>query len=152
MIPVILLVVFLVLLSAASLVSALVSAPGRFLGNTLWFVLGGWTALGYYLVGAFLCLTIVGIPAGKQIIKIGRVAALPFGLEVQPSPLSGVLCTLGNVLWAVCFGWEMFLAHLASAVACAATIVGIPFAMQHVKLMAVCLVPFGCAVVHPRSS
>ena len=41
------------------------------------------------------------------------------------------------------FGWEIALVHLGSAAVLAITIVGIPFALQHVKLIPLALFPFG---------
>jgi uncharacterized membrane protein YccF (DUF307 family) len=43
----------------------------------------------------------------------------------------------------VLFGWEIALAHLGSAALLAITIIGIPFALQHVKLIPLALFPFG---------
>ena len=48
-----------------------------------------------------------------------------------------------NVIWLVLFGWEIALAHLTSALVLAVTIVGIPFAWQHIKLIPLALMPFG---------
>ena len=48
--------------------------------NILWAILGGWeTALGFFLTGAILCITIIGIPFGKQYFKMAHVAFLPLG-------------------------------------------------------------------------
>ena len=48
-----------------------------------------------------------------------------------------------NVIWLIFIGWEIALAHLASAVVLAITIIGIPFAIQHIKLIPLALFPFG---------
>jgi uncharacterized membrane protein YccF (DUF307 family) len=48
-----------------------------------------------------------------------------------------------NVLWLVLCGWEIALAHLALAIVLAITVVGLPFAFQHLKLIPLCLLPFG---------
>ncbi len=51
--------------------------------NTLWLVFLGWEAFLVYLVAALLCcITIVGIPAGMQALKFGKLAFAPFGAEV----------------------------------------------------------------------
>ena len=34
------------------------------------------------LIGCVFCITIIGIPFGKQFFKIARVALLPFGAKV----------------------------------------------------------------------
>ncbi|HUO87212.1 MAG TPA: YccF domain-containing protein [Thermoanaerobaculia bacterium] len=115
------------------------------LGNILWLLLGGLIAgLGYLLGGALLCVTIVGIPFGLQAIKLGVATFAPFGKQVVTRPGGdGCLPVVFNVLWIVLFGWEIAIAHLLSAAVLAITIVGIPFALQHVKLVPLALFPFG---------
>ena len=116
-----------------------------FLGNVLWFLFGGlWSFLGYCIGGFALCLTIIGIPFGLQAFKLGFASLAPFGKEVKTienadSPLRVVF----NILWIVCFGWEIALMHLGLGLAMAVTVVGIPFAWQHLKLVPLCLLPFG---------
>jgi uncharacterized membrane protein YccF (DUF307 family) len=58
-----------------------------------------------------------------------------------------VSSTLLNVLWLILAGWWLALHHLALALALAVTIVGIPFAWQHVKLAMLSLTPVGKLVV-----
>ncbi|MBO4457397.1 MAG: YccF domain-containing protein [Butyrivibrio sp.] len=51
--------------------------------NILWIIFSGWElALGNLVIGCLLCITIIGIPFGKQFFKIARVALLPFGAKV----------------------------------------------------------------------
>ena len=51
--------------------------------NLLWLVLFGWELfLAHLVVGAVLCLTIVGIPFGVQAFKLSVLALWPFGREV----------------------------------------------------------------------
>lgn len=115
------------------------------LGNVLWLLLGGLVAgLGYLLGGVLLCVTIVGIPFGLQAMKLGMATFAPFGKVVVTKPGGdGCLPVVFNVLWIALFGWEIALAHLISAALLAITIVGIPFAAQHVKLIPLALLPFG---------
>ena len=50
-----------------------------FLLNVIWFLVSGWLlALGNFLLGLVLCITIVGIPFGKQFFKIAKLALRPF--------------------------------------------------------------------------
>lgn len=49
--------------------------------NVLWMVIDIY-ALVTLLIGAILCVTIIGIPFGKQCFKIARLAAVPFGALV----------------------------------------------------------------------
>ncbi len=55
-----------------------------FLLNVLWFFISGIElALVNFVLGCVLCLTIVGIPFGKQFFKIAKVALMPFGTTVR---------------------------------------------------------------------
>jgi uncharacterized membrane protein YccF (DUF307 family) len=116
-----------------------------FLGNVVWFVFGGFFAcLGYVIGGLGLCLTIVGIPFGVQTIKLGFAALAPFGKQVVDAPnANSPLRIVFNLIWLVLFGWEIALAHLGSALVLAVTIIGIPFALQHLKMVPLALFPFG---------
>ena len=115
------------------------------LGNVVWLVFGGLiAALGYIIGGLLLCITVVGIPFGMQSMKIGVATLTPFGKEVvEVKQANSALRILFNLLWLVLFGWEIALAHLLSALILAVTILGIPFAKQHVKLIPLSLFPFG---------
>ena len=114
------------------------------LGNIIWIIFGGFTALGYVIGGIGLCLTIIGIPFGIQAIKLGIASLAPFGKEVVFHESSGeTLVILFNIIWLVLFGWEIALLHLTLAAILAVTIIGIPFAFQHVKLIPLSLFPFG---------
>jgi uncharacterized membrane protein YccF (DUF307 family) len=115
------------------------------LGNILWLIFGGFfAALGYIVAGLALCLTIVGIPFGLMSIRIGVATFAPFGKEVVELPNGNSLLKLVfNLLWLVLFGWEIALAHLASALILCVTIIGIPFGIQHLKLIPLALFPFG---------
>lgn len=121
----------------------------KFLGNILWMVLGGFLVVLYYwIVGLLTCLTIIGIPFGVQLIKIGTFALWPFGHEVQPGPNdSGCLAIIMNVIWILVGGVEIALLHLGFGVFCCLTIVGIPFGIQHFKMALLALVPFGKKIV-----
>ena len=115
------------------------------LGNILWLIFGGLIAgLGYIIGGLLICLTIIGIPFGVQTMKIGVATFAPFGKEiVETEDANSPLRLIFNVLWLILFGWEIAVAHAASALFCAITIIGIPFAMQHLKLIPLALLPFG---------
>ena len=119
------------------------------LGNLLWLIFGGLIAgVGYIVGGALLCVTIIGIPFGMQAIKIGVATFTPFGKRVvEREGANGCLPILFNLIWIVLFGWEIAIAHLFHAIFLAITIIGIPFAQQHVKLIPLALMPFGRAMV-----
>ncbi len=116
-----------------------------FLGNIIWLIFGGFlSGLGYILGGIALCVTIIGIPFGIQSIKLGIATFAPFGKQVvERQGANSVLRVIFNVLWIIFFGWEIAICHLVHAALLAITIIGIPFAVQHVKLVPLSLMPFG---------
>jgi len=115
------------------------------IGNIVWFVFGGFlAAIWYFIAGTLLCITIVGIPFGLQLFKIGVSVLAPFGKEVvEGDHANSPLRIIFNILWILIFGWELALNHLIFALLLGITIIGIPFAVQHVKLIPLALVPFG---------
>ena len=57
---------------------------GSFLLNVIWFFAGGIEmALMNFLFGCLLCITIVGIPFGKQFFKLAHLSLCPFGTTVE---------------------------------------------------------------------
>jgi uncharacterized membrane protein YccF (DUF307 family) len=109
-------------------------------------VLGGGIVLflEYFLGGLLLCLTIIGIPFGIQCIKLSLLALFPFGKKVKEGEgASGCLSLVMNIIWILVGGIWVALTHLVFAVICAITIIGIPFARQHLKLVALSFAPFG---------
>ncbi len=51
--------------------------------NILWFFLGGFViSLEHLLLGVLFCITIIGIPFGKQHFKLAHIALTPFGREI----------------------------------------------------------------------
>lgn len=115
------------------------------LGNIIWLIFGGLiVGLGYILGGLVICITIIGIPFGIQSMKIGVATLAPFGKDIVELPeANSPLRIIFNVLWLLLFGWEIAVAHAVSALILAITIIGIPFALQHVKLIPLALLPFG---------
>ena len=60
------------------------NGAGSFLLNLIWLIISGWElALGNAILGVILCITIIGIPWGKQFFKIAKVALMPFGAVVE---------------------------------------------------------------------
>jgi len=115
------------------------------LGNLIWLIFGGFlTGVGYIIGGAALCATIVGIPFGIQSIKIGFANFTPFGREVREmNNANSAGNVIFNMLWIILFGWEIALAHLIHGIILAITVIGLPFAKQHFKLIPLALLPFG---------
>ena len=120
-----------------------------FLGNLLWLILGGLViALIYFIVGLLFCVSIIGIPFGLQLMKLGALALSPFGKDIATNPsFNGCLSIFMNVLWFLIGGWNVALLHLGIGLVCLITIIGIPFALQHFKLALVAVFPFGSTMV-----
>ena len=54
------------------------------IANVIWFVLGGFSlCLSFFFTGALWCITIIGIPFGKQCFKLAGLAAFPFGATID---------------------------------------------------------------------
>ncbi len=119
------------------------------IGNIIWVVFGGLLlSIGYLFGGLVLCLTIVGIPFGVQTMRLGMFALWPFGGDVKPQDnATGCISIIMNVLWIIFGGIEVALTHLSLGVFFCITIIGIPFGLQHFKLMLYALLPFGHRVV-----
>jgi len=121
----------------------------KLLGNIIWLVFGGIIISVEYIISSILLMvTIVGIPFGIQTLKLAVLALWPFGAEIRLKPGNpGCLSTLMNVIWICIGGIWIALTHLVFGVLFAITIIGIPFAMQHFKLAALALTPFGREIV-----
>ena len=121
----------------------------KLLGNIIWFVFGGvFLALEYLIGGLILCITIIGIPFGWQVIRLAGLALWPFGKEIRyKQQTAGCLSTGMNVLWFLIGGVWLALEHAIIGLFFFITIIGIPFGKQHFKLAAVALAPFGKGIV-----
>ena len=119
----------------------------RLLLNLLWFIFGGFISGTLWLIaGLLLAVTVVGLPWTPAAFRRSGFSYRPFGKVVVDRDL-GASSLLLNILWLVLAGWWLALHHLAIAAAQAVTIIGIPFAWQHVKLAVLALMPVGKAVV-----
>ena len=119
-----------------------------FLLNIIWFLLGGFVVFLAYLVGGLiLCLTIIGIPFGIQCFKLSILGLAPFGKEIRDTePPGGALAVIMNIIWILLPGLELALIHLFLAAVFAITIIGLPFATQHLKMTRLAILPFGFRV------
>ena len=113
------------------------------LGNILWLLFGGlmWGFVEFVL-GLLWCITIIGIPLGLQLFKIGRFVIWPFGKKVTPVKPNGIKSFL-NILWAILGGWVIALGYLLTGIIFCITIIGIPFGRQYFKIAHFALLPLG---------
>ena len=117
----------------------------KILGNILWIILGGLIlALLYWVFALLFCISIIGIPFGGQLFKLGAYALSPFGHELVTKPEEpGCLTVAMNLVWVLCGFWEIALVHLFFCILFCITIVGIPWGVQHFKMAAAAIFPFG---------
>lgn len=116
----------------------------KLLGNILWFILGGFLfALGWFLIGLLLCITIIGIPFGKQCFKAAKLTLAPFGKEVTSNFDAH---PIANILWLIFVGWEMTIGYMITGIILCVTIIGIPFGLQWFKMGILALLPFGAKI------
>lgn len=116
----------------------------KIVGNIIWFVLVGlFSAIGWCIFGAILCVTIIGIPFAKQCFKIAKLSLLPFGKTVKTDFEKH---PVGNIIWMILFGWELALGYLIWGVIFYITIIGIPFGKQCFKLTKLSLMPMGAKI------
>lgn len=128
----------------------------RILGNFLWFILGGvFMGILWWIMGLICFISIIGIPWAKACFVIGQFTFFPFGKEAisrkelhqtEDIGTSG-FGVIGNIIWFLLFGLWLSIAHIASAIFCFITIIGIPFGIQHLKLAAIALFPIGQTIV-----
>jgi len=120
------------------------------LGNLVWLIFGGIIiAIEYFIGSIILMITIVGIPFGIQTLKMSAMAIWPFGRDTRvQSRASGCLYILMNILWLVCGGLWIAITHAIFGAILCITIIGIPFGLQHFKLTAIALSPFGRDIVN----
>jgi uncharacterized membrane protein YccF (DUF307 family) len=124
----------------------------RVLLNLLWIVFGGlWMAAAWVVAGIIMAITIIGLPWTRAAFNIALYTLLPFGSKAVSRARftgrddlgTGIWGVLGNVIWLVLAGWWLALLHILHAVLFAVTVIGIPFAWAHLKLVKISLWPIG---------
>lgn len=114
------------------------------IGNILWLLLTGiGAAIAWFFLGLVWCITIIGIPFGKQCFKLARLSAWPFGSNVKSNfgkhPIA-------NVIWIIFGGLELAIGFIFVGLLWCITIVGIPFGKQCFKLASLAIAPFGANI------
>ena len=111
------------------------------IGNILWFIFTGFfTGLMWFFLGLLWCITIIGIPFGKQAFKLARLAFWPFGTVVNKNFGAHPIM---NILWIILGGFMLGLMYLFMGLIWCITIIGIPFGKQCFKLASLGFTPFG---------
>jgi len=119
-------------------------------GNLIWLIFGGlMAALGYFLGGIVLCITVIGVPWGLQCFKLAGLVLWPFGRKVvSVSDNTGCLNLVFNLVWILCGGLYTAIVHILMGAILCLTIIGIPWGKQHFKLVEISLMPFGKRIIY----
>jgi uncharacterized membrane protein YccF (DUF307 family) len=119
------------------------------LGNIVWLLFGGIIiAIQYFIGSIILMITIIGIPFGLQTLKMASMAIWPFGRDTRVDVrASGCLYIIMNIIWLLAGGLWIALSHAFFGALLCITIIGIPFGLQHFKLTAIALSPFGRDII-----
>lgn len=116
------------------------------LGNIIWMLFGGiFTALYWLLAGCLFCITIIGIPLGRQAFKMASLTLAPFGKSIEYG--GGAPSLIANIVWLIAAGLPIAASYLIAGVFNCITIIGIPFGLQAFKMAKLSLLPFGARVV-----
>lgn len=124
--------------------------------NILWLICGGLlSALFWWLVGALMAISIIGLPWARACFVIGQFSLWPFGRDAVSRELitgqadigTGTAGLIGNIIWFVVAGVWLAIGHLTLALSCFITIIGIPFGMQHLKLAGIAVAPIGKTII-----
>jgi uncharacterized membrane protein YccF (DUF307 family) len=90
---------------------------------------------------------------GEGLFCNGEIRILPLwkGSHQQKDVVqdigTGGLGLVGNIVWFIFAGLWLALGHVASALLCFISIIGIPFGIQHLKLAGIAIAPIGKTVV-----
>lgn len=126
------------------------------IGNIFWFIFGGFVmGLSWWFFSLLCFISILGIPWGRACFNIGYYTFFPFGKQSVNRELlnkeedigTSSFGLVGNIIWFVFAGFILALGHIISAFFCAITIIGIPFAIAHLKLVYISLFPIGQIIV-----
>ncbi len=124
--------------------------------NIVWIIFGGLEmAVGWLIAAFFFAISIVGLPWARAAFNMAEFHLWPFGRTIvdredvtgREDLGTGGLGVLGNIIWFVLAGWWLALGHLFFAALLTVTVIGIPFAWQHVKLAGMAVAPIGKMVV-----
>ena len=117
--------------------------------NIIWVILIGWELFLFWCIfGIIYCISLAGIPCGKQCFKIACFVIWPFGKDiVKKSDDKGCCGLFGNIIWIIFGGGEIALIEIIFCGISFCTIIGIPFGIQLWKLVKITFSPYGNEVV-----
>ena len=113
--------------------------------NVLFFILGGFASVALFgVLGILFCITIIGKPLGKQLLKVARFALEPFNdeIEVESNFAKNIVA---NLIW-LPIGLVIVTAYAILGAALSITLIGAPIGKGYFKLLTVAMAPFGIEV------
>jgi len=117
----------------------------KLLGNILWLIFGGiLSGLGWIIAGIIWCITIIGIPIGRQCFKLAHISFVPFGHKVRYE--GQAVSFIVNVLWFLISGLVLAVGNFLIGCVWCITIIGIPFGKQFFKIAKLAMAPFGAVI------
>lgn len=117
--------------------------------NVFWAIFGGLIyAFGWLVVGALWCITIIGVPIGKQCFKFAKLTLAPFGKEIVYG--GNTAKVIVNIIWLILTGLWSAIAYAVTGLALCITLIGIPLGLQYFKLAKLMLMPFGATIVDKK--
>ncbi len=117
----------------------------RGIGNLIWFLCGGFIiGLLWLMAGIVWCITIIGIPVGLQCFKLSSLCFFPFKKKIIYHPRVRSACL--NIIWLVT-GIPLAVISAAFGMILCASIIGIPFGLQHFKIAKLSLMPFDTEIM-----
>ena len=113
--------------------------------NVLFFILGGFASVALFgVLGILFCITIIGKPLGKQLLKVARFALEPFNdeIEVESNFAKNIVA---NLIW-LPIGLVIVTAYAILGAALSITLIGAPIGKGYFKLLTLAMAPFGIEV------
>ncbi|GAK34540.1 hypothetical protein JCM17846_04740 [Iodidimonas nitroreducens] len=133
----------------------------RLILNVFWLIFGGIElALAWWVAALVFAITIIGLPWARSAFNIGLYNLWPFGSEAvrrddysgREDMGTGALGFIGNIIWFLLAGWWLAIGHILIGIFWAITIIGLPFAYVHFKLVPITLFPVGMRIVSKDAS
>lgn len=119
-----------------------------FVGNFLWFILGGiWLGLSWLIIGLLFCITILGIPFGIACFRISAFAFCPFGKKLVTREDAHLGTSILNIIWIIFAGFWLALESIIVGILLCITILGIPFGIACFNIAQASFAPLGKRIV-----
>lgn len=107
--------------------------------NIFWFICGGFAVVALWaLLGLIFCVTVVGIPLGKDLFKCARFSMAPFGKAPQSTTSKNPVI---DIVWLI-IGVPLVVFFIFLGLAYTVTLIGIPFGKQCYKMVVLAMSPF----------